>query len=83
MGFVEPAVLERFLVETCPGVRRRKRDLDRVRIDLGGEAYGLLDGLARLSGQTKDEGAVNGDAELMTVRVNRFATSIRMPFLML
>src|SRR5262249_35803593 len=38
-----------------------------VRIDLGGEADGLLDGLAALTRQAEDEGAVNDDAELVAI----------------
>ena len=45
MRFVEPAVLQRFAIKLGAGIGRRQRDLDGVRIDLGGEADGLLDGL--------------------------------------
>ena len=46
----EPTVLQRLLVEERAGIRRRKRDLDRVRVDLDGETDGFLDRLLGLAG---------------------------------
>src|ERR1700722_20369495 len=37
MFYIEPAVLDRLLVEERAGIRRGERDLNCMRIDLGGE----------------------------------------------
>ena len=60
-------MFERLAVQLGSRIRRGQRHLDGVRIDLGGEADGLLDGLAALAGQPEDEGAVDGDAELVAI----------------
>ena len=64
---VQPAPLERFLMERGARMRRGQRDLDRVGIDLAREPDGGRDGLARLAGQTQDERAVDLDAEALGV----------------
>ena len=64
---VEPAILDRLLVQERAGIGRGERDLQRVRVDLGGEADGLLDRLLGLAGQAEDEGAVDLDAEFVAV----------------
>ena len=64
---IQPAVLHRLLVQERAGIRRRQRHLDGVRIDLRGEADGLLDGLLRLARQAEDEGAVDLDPQLVAV----------------
>ncbi|HZC16903.1 MAG TPA: NAD-dependent epimerase/dehydratase family protein, partial [Caulobacteraceae bacterium] len=64
---VEPAILDRLLVQEGAGIGRGERDLDGVRIDLVGEADGLLDRLLGLAGKPEDEGAVDGDAELVAI----------------
>src|SRR5690349_20493193 len=64
---LEPAVALRLLVEGGARVGRGERDLDGVAVDLGREADGLRDGLARLAGQPEDEGAVDRDAERLRV----------------
>ena len=67
IGRIEPAVLDRLLVEERARIGRRERDLDGVRIDLGREADRLLDRLLALARQAEDEGAVDGDAELVAI----------------
>src|SRR5208283_4475707 len=64
---VEPAVLDRLLVEERPRVWRGQGNLDRVRVDLGGEADGFLDRLPRLPRQAEDERAVNLHTQFMAV----------------
>ena len=64
---IEPAVLHRLIVQEGAGIGRGERDLDGVRVDLGGEADGFLDGFLRLTGQAEDEGAVDLDSELVAV----------------
>src|SRR5262249_15708398 len=49
----EPMVLQRLLVEERTGIRRRKGNLDRVRVDLDGETDGFLDGLLGLARKTE------------------------------
>ena len=80
---VEPAVLHRLLVEERAGIRRGQRHLDGVRVDLLGEADRLLDRLLRLARQAQDEGAVDGDAELVAILGEAPRDSTSMPFLML
>src|SRR5271165_3180140 len=67
IGFVEPAVLHRLIVKESAGVGRGERNLDRVRIDLGGEADRLLDRLSGFSRQAHDERAVDPDAEFAAI----------------
>ena len=67
IGLVEPAVLQRLVEQERSRIGRGKRNLDGVRIDLGGEADGLFDGLLGLARQAHDEGAVDGDAEFVAV----------------
>src|SRR5713101_7495242 len=64
---LEPTVLDGLLVELRSWVRRRERDLDRMRIDLAGEADRVLNGFLRLPGKPDDERSVNGDSELVAV----------------
>src|SRR5262245_27809462 len=67
LALLEPAALERFLVERGPGVRRGQRYLQRVRVDFPREADRLLDRLVGLARQAHDEGAVNLDPEGLRV----------------
>ena len=64
---LEPAVGDGVPIELRAGIGRGERNLYRVRVDLFGEFYGLLDGLARLARQAEDEGSVDLDAELAAV----------------
>src|SRR5215471_13117178 len=64
---VEPAVLDRLPMQKGARVRRRERDLDRVRVDFRGKANGFFDRLLGLAGQPEDEGAMDHDAELVAV----------------
>src|SRR6266404_8075411 len=63
----EPAVCQRLLVKESARIGRGERDLDRVRVDLGGEADGFLDGFLGLAGQAEDEGAVDDNTELVAI----------------
>src|SRR2546422_1011673 len=60
---IEPAMLEGLTVHHCAGIGRCDRHLDRVGLELAGEADRLLDRLARLTGKPEDERAVDPDAE--------------------
>src|SRR5712691_8929194 len=60
---IEPAMLEGLTVHHGAGVGRCDRHLDRVGLELAGEADRLLDRLARLTGKPEDERAVDPDAE--------------------
>src|SRR5262245_9094427 len=64
---LEPSFAARLLVERRARIGRGERDLDGVGIDLAREADGLLDALARLSGQAEDERTVQRDAERLAV----------------
>src|SRR5579862_314079 len=64
---VEPAIFEGLAMEERAGIRRGEGNLDRMRIDLRGEADGLLDGFLGFTRKAEDEGAVNGDSKLVTV----------------
>ena len=64
---VEPAVLHRLVVEEGAGIGRGQRHLDGVRVDPWRPADRLGDRLAGLARQAEDEGAVDGDAELVAV----------------
>ncbi len=83
MRRVEPAVLQRIAIELGARIGSRERDLDGVRIDLGGKPDGLLDRLPGLAGKPENKGAVDGDAELMAILGKVPRPSMRMPFLML
>src|SRR5215813_14121733 len=63
----QPAVLHRLPVEERARIGRGERNLDGVRVDFGGEPDRLLDRLLGLAGQAENEGAVDDDAELVTV----------------
>src|SRR5437867_8616047 len=60
---IEPAMLEGLTVHHGARVGRCDRHLDRVGLELAGEADRLLDRLARLTGKPEDERAVDPDAE--------------------
>jgi len=64
---LEPAIALGLGVERGARVGRGQRDLDGMRVDLPREADGLRDGLPGLAGQAQDEGAVDGDAEVLGV----------------
>src|SRR5579863_3406455 len=63
----QPAILDRLPIQARAGIGRGERDLNGARIDLLGEADGLRNGLASLARQPEDEGAVDQDAELVTI----------------
>src|SRR5262245_65784087 len=60
-------VLQRLLVQERTGIRRRKGNLYRVRIDLDRETDGFLDRLLGLARKTQNEGTVRDDAKLAAV----------------
>ena len=64
---VQPTILQRLAVKLGAGIRRGQRDLDRVRVDFTGEADRLLDRLFGLARQPQNEGAVDGDPQIVTV----------------
>ena len=64
---VEPAVLHGLLVEEGARIGGGQRRLDGVRVDALGEGDRLLDRLPGLAGQADDEGAVDGDAEVVAI----------------
>src|SRR5438552_16267758 len=63
LAAVEPALLEGLSVHRRARVGRGDRHLDRVRIELAGEADRLRDRLVRLAGKREDERAADPDAE--------------------
>src|SRR5437870_3494374 len=67
LAAVEPALLEGLSVHRRARVGRGDRHLDRVRIELAGEADRLRDRLVRLAGKPEDERAVDPDAERLGV----------------
>src|SRR5260370_41502955 len=67
MGDVEPAILDRLAMQVSTGIGGGERDLDRVRIDLGGKADSLLDRFLGFSGKTEDEGSVDCYSELVAI----------------
>src|SRR5712691_3050967 len=64
---VEPAVLDRLAMQVGAGIRGGERDLDRVRIDLGGKTDGFLDRFLGFAGKTEDEGSVDRYSELVAI----------------
>src|SRR6516225_1820541 len=67
MSIVEPAVLCRLIKKEGAGIRRRERNLDRMRIDLVCRPQREIKKLLGLSWQSHDEGAVDHDAELVAI----------------
>jgi hypothetical protein len=67
MSIVEPAVLCRLIKQEGAGIRRRERNLDSMRIDLGRVTDSLFDRFLGLSWQAHDEGAVDHDAEVVAI----------------
>src|SRR5512133_2773204 len=63
----DPALLLAHGVEFGAGVGGGQRGLDRVEIQHLGVFNGFADGLPGFAGQTHDEGAVDGDAQLLAV----------------
>src|SRR5262249_31375674 len=63
----QPAVLHGLAVEIGSRIGCRQRHLDGVWVDVDGELYGLLDGLAGLTRQPENEGAVDQDPKLVAV----------------
>src|ERR1700749_1875100 len=64
---LEPTIVHRLFGKRGAWIWRGQRHLNGMRIDLLGEINGLLDGRARLAGQTENERTVNDDAELAAV----------------
>src|SRR5690349_21324740 len=64
---IQPAILLRLAVQKSPGIRRRQRDLDRMRIDLLREIQRLLNRLLRFARKTKNESAVNDNAKIVAI----------------
>ena len=59
----EPPVVDRLTEELGAGIRRGDRYLNRVGVNVAGEADGFLDGLRGLAWQSQDERAVDLDPE--------------------
>src|SRR4029453_7672802 len=64
---IEPALAPGLIVEERAGIWGRERDLDGVRINLGGKPDRLLDRLPGFAGKAEDEGPVDGDPELVAI----------------
>src|SRR5579875_2751997 len=64
---IEPAILDRLLIEEGAGIRRGERDLDGMGIDLGRELYRLLDGFLGFAREAENEGAVDRHADLVAI----------------
>src|ERR1022692_1138063 len=67
VALVEPAILDRLLVQRRTRIGCGQRYLYRVRIDLFGEFDRLFDRFGRLARQAQNERAVNQNSELAAV----------------
>lgn len=66
-GVCQKAIFHRVVIELGTRIGVRYRDLDGFDVELFGERDSVVDGFARLTGQAKDEVAVNDQSELVAI----------------
>src|SRR5690242_18472675 len=64
---VQPAVLDRLAIKIRAWIWCRERDLDGVRVDLGGKANGFLNRLLRLAREPQNESTMDLYAQFVAV----------------